>query len=121
MQHAFRFVQQGVPVAPWRGRPVQARTGGARPPAGAAPAGGSGGKPGGGRQAGGDARVADDGDPGGDPMSDLLADLRGRELTLQVGNRLLTGKLIMADPVVLVDGEGHATFVRPAAIVAVTF
>jgi len=56
-----------------------------------------------------------------DPVSDLLADLRGREVTLQVGNRLLSGKLIMTDPVVLVDGEGRATFVRAAAIVAVTF
>jgi len=57
----------------------------------------------------------------GDPLGPLLASLRGRRVTLLVGGRLLTGKLVLADPVTLVDGAGRATVVRRSAIQAVRF
>lgn len=56
-----------------------------------------------------------------DPLDSLLADLRGHQVTLLVGGRLLAGKLVSVDPVILVDGDGRATAVRRSAILAVRF
>jgi len=56
-----------------------------------------------------------------DPVAALLHDLRGREVTLQVGGRLVTGRLITVSPVIVVDAEGRSTLVRTEAIAAVTF
>ncbi|MBP2019661.1 hypothetical protein J2Z79_003103 [Symbiobacterium terraclitae] len=56
-----------------------------------------------------------------DPLAGVLAALRGHQVTLLVGGRLLAGKLISADPVILVDGAGNATAVRRSAISAVRF
>lgn len=57
-------------------------------------------------------------------MSDirqLLRRLRGREVTLQVGELLRTGRLITVDPVILVGAAGIATMVRYDAILAVDY
>lgn len=59
--------------------------------------------------------------PAQDPIRELLRSLRGREVLLQVGDRLIAGKLVTCDPVLLVDGEGRSTLVRLEAIQAVTF
>ncbi|BAD39992.1 hypothetical protein [Symbiobacterium thermophilum] len=100
MPIACRFARRGMLVAPRRltapGGPVSRVEGSTA---------GSGGDRSGGR----------------DPIVELLAELRGRAVTLQVGQRLLTGRLILADPVVIVDGQGRATCARPEAVVAVTF
>ncbi len=122
MENACRFVQRRVQVAPWRGGPARGRADDdsgsladatRRAGVGAIRRGGGDAI----RRAGVDAARRG----GGDAIADLLAGLRGREVTLQVGERLLTGKLLLADPVVLVDGAGRATFVRPGAVLAVTF
>ncbi len=104
MAGTCRFRGRGLPVAPPRPRPAPAPPG-APAPSGGDPARREGSAPGG----------------GADPIAALLADLRGRPVTIQVGDRLLTGRLLLADPAVLVDGSGRATFVRPEAVVAVTF
>lgn|GEM_PF-2545095 len=92
MRRASRFQWNGLPVAPWRGAPP---VGEARRPA--AP------------------------ECQSEALRDLLAALRGHEVTLLVGNRWLAGKLVSADPVVLVDRAGRVTQVRTGAVRAVTF
>jgi len=93
------FAFSGVPVAPWK--PQQAMAEAAQP-----------------RSLGGPA--AGRSNPQ-DPIRELLQSLRGREVVLQVGDRLVVGKLITHDPVLLVDQEGRSTLVRFEAIQAVTF
>lgn len=109
MQNACRFARRSMRVARRQTGPGPAR-------APAAPRQSDGGHHAGRNDGRNDSRG-----PCADALADLLAGLRGRKVTLQVGARLRTGKVILADPVVLVDGEGRATFVRPDAILAVTF
>jgi len=58
---------------------------------------------------------------GSDPLADLLRSLRGHQVTLQVGERLVTGKLITADPIIIVGPAGEATMVAPDAVKSVQF
>jgi len=59
--------------------------------------------------------------PTRDPIRDLLRSLRGRQVTLQVGERLVTGKLITTDPIIIVGPVGEATMVAPGVLKSVQF
>lgn len=56
-----------------------------------------------------------------DPLLSLLSSLRGRQITLQVGERLVTGKLVTTDPLILVGPAGEATMVVPGVVKSVQF
>jgi hypothetical protein len=56
-----------------------------------------------------------------DPMALLLRQLIGRQLRVLVGRIELSGKLVTADPVVLVTAQGRAAMVRTEAIVSVEY
>ncbi|MGE5673482.1 MAG: hypothetical protein ACM3XM_06295 [Mycobacterium leprae] len=56
-----------------------------------------------------------------DPILALLTSLRGRQVTLGVGQHLLTGKLVTADPVTLVGPNGEVTIVAPGQVISIQF
>lgn len=56
-----------------------------------------------------------------DPMAALLRRLVGRELRVLVGRTHLSGRLVSADPVVLVTAEGRVAALRAEAIGSVEY
>jgi len=54
-------------------------------------------------------------------MALLLRQLVGRELRLLVGRTHLSGRLVTAEPAVLVTAEGRAAVVRAEAVVSVEY
>lgn len=66
-------------------------------------------------------RGGDRGGGGADQVESLLRRLIGREVVLQVGPVLLRGRLVTAEPVILVSSEGVATLVRLEAILSVAY
>ncbi len=59
--------------------------------------------------------------PGPAPLFDLLAQLRGRPVTLLVDGHQLRGRVVSVHPLLLADGEGKATQVDPARIQSCQF
>lgn len=55
------------------------------------------------------------------PLLSVLLGLRGRQLTLLAGGRELSGKLVTAEPLVLVDGQGEATLVELEQVDSVAY
>lgn len=55
------------------------------------------------------------------PFRDLLRSLRGRQVGLLLGGREVEGRLVIADPVVLVGPQGEARLVRPEHIQSVRY
>lgn len=58
---------------------------------------------------------------GPSPLLDLLAQLRGRPVTLLVGGHMLCGRVLSVEPLLLTDGEGKAIQVDPARIQSCQF
>jgi hypothetical protein len=59
--------------------------------------------------------------PAPSSLMPLLEELRGHEVTLQVGGAFLSGKLVCLKPLILVGRDGSAIAVAPERIESVQF
>jgi hypothetical protein len=64
---------------------------------------------------------ADDREAGAYPLDRVLEALQGREVTLVTDGRLVSGRLLSANPVTLVGPEGEAAMLAPEQIKSVEF
>lgn len=57
----------------------------------------------------------------GDPLLELLAQLTGREVVLQVGSLRQKGRVVEVDRLLMLESGGRVCHIRPEAIISVDF